>query len=168
VTTYLANNGSLWVHFYLFHSESSPDPNSEDYNHSNVIRHSAPLVRYLKRIKTTKKKKLIKNEQDQQENEEVLNANDIISYYWHNVSLEIVANNDPMQLVSLHANVKKVLRIENGRYYPIFETNDFWMLKEDLIAINDTLKSLDFSFSFSPVVMWKHSILVAMVFIKNY
>lgn len=151
------------MHFYLSQKGYSPNPRDENYNHTKVLRHSTLLTRYLPRIKTIKRKKLISKLEEDDEIDAEPESKDvpIISYYWPNVSLEIVASHDPIPLKS-HPKLMEKIVVEHGHYYPIFTTNDFWMMKEDLIAINSTLKELKFYFQFSPISFWKHQMYVQM------
>jgi hypothetical protein len=49
-----------------------------------------------------------------------------------------------------------------GGYYPVLFFNEFWLLREHLIAINDTVKSLPLSVSYSPYSLMKWQMMLQM------
>jgi Cleft lip and palate transmembrane protein 1 (CLPTM1) len=76
----------------LSHVETELNPTSANFDHKKVVVSSAPLIKYLPRIKTVKKKKLI-SKYDVPEEPLTTEVEDttIISYFWPRASLELVA-----------------------------------------------------------------------------
>ena len=65
----------------------------------------------------------------------------IISYWWPNVTINIVASHDPLPTATPPIIMNRVRLTPDGtRYYPIFYVNDFWMLQENLMPVNETTK----------------------------
>jgi len=51
---------------------------------------------------------------------------------------------------------------EKGNYYPIVYGNDFWLLNEELMIINDTVDVLMLDMLFDPISFWKWSMYAQM------
>jgi len=45
----------------------------------------------------------------------------------------------------------------NGAYYPILHCNDFWLLKEQLSPLNDTVTELQLDLTYEPLSILKFS-----------
>ncbi|KAJ3056958.1 hypothetical protein HK097_002336 [Rhizophlyctis rosea] len=80
----------------------------------------------------------------------------IVSYWWPNVTLNIVPSEDKLPSNSPPV-VMQHIRLDSDllHYYPIFITNDFWMLNEQLMPINDTVKTLNLTLQYAPIPNWK-------------
>jgi hypothetical protein len=60
--------------------------------------------------------------------------------------------------VSTEMNVDK----EAGLYSPVLFINEFWLLEEELIPVNDTLTALPLEISFYPLPMYKYALYTQM------
>lgn len=145
------NNASLYVHAFM-NSESVP-----------TIYARKQLTRFMPRIKTTTKKNLF-GEADIEEEEipknqvetEEPQKNLIVSYWWPNITLNIVANDDPIPMQNHPAILNHLNRNEDDKSYtPIFIVNDFWLLQDNLVEINQTTELVNVSLSFAPITQWK-------------
>nr|KAJ3419053.1 hypothetical protein HK105_007466 [Polyrhizophydium stewartii] len=80
----------------------------------------------------------------------------IISYWWPNVTINIMASQDNIPLSSPPLLLKNLRLASDGIHYlPIFYVNDFWMLSEHLHPINSTVDTLHMSLVFSPIEQWR-------------
>jgi hypothetical protein len=105
------------------------------------------LTRYQPKKKEKAKKKLIA---DDKENEAVDEENlddksneprPIISYWWPNITIQVVGSHDPLPVQTPPLVMRSVRLSQDGQhYYPIFTVNDFWLLQENLMPINETVK----------------------------
>ncbi|KAJ3090478.1 hypothetical protein HK102_003622 [Quaeritorhiza haematococci] len=164
VSENVQNNGSLWAHVYLTEKGYSPDPYSPHFSEDKTLYYRKLLTRFMPKKKSVIKKKLVagdKKEEVQPEEEELdideeTGEPPIISYWWPNMTINVIAESNAIPL-NTPPLVLQHLRLnrEGDRYYPIFYCNDFWMLSDQLMPINDTVKSLNLSMSFYPISMWK-------------
>jgi hypothetical protein len=136
------NNGSLFGHFYMVESGA----HLAKLPSERIIYHRKLLTRYMPKRKETKKKNLITSDESSldEKQEPVIQEEGpqpIVSYWWRNISLNIVANDQPIPS-KLPPLVLKNVRLDSTgtKYYPILTTNDFWMLTSDLMPINSTVK----------------------------
>ncbi|KAJ3143927.1 hypothetical protein HK101_002945 [Irineochytrium annulatum] len=148
------HNGSLYAHVYLTPRGRSPNPLAKTYLEEGTLYTKKILTRYLKKRKVVVKKKLVAaatsakesepeptTEDDEDDEEEDL---PIISYYWPNITVVMVPD-----AVAIPANspppIASRLRLYKDfvHYYPFFEVNDFWMLSENLLPLNETVKKVD-------------------------
>lgn len=92
--------------------------------------------------------------------EEDSTKNEWIRYWWPNVTLAIVATDSPIS--NLPPQIMERVKVDKKQemYFPIFYTNDFWMLQESLMPINSTVEKLDIHLSFAPMSMWKFQLYV--------
>ncbi|KAI8900570.1 cleft lip and palate transmembrane protein 1-domain-containing protein [Globomyces pollinis-pini] len=156
-TPEIQNNGSLYGHFYLTRPGKSPSFYSKEASESTIY-HRKLLTRYMPKKKVIRKKNLINDENEGKDVEEDVEIpNQIVSYWWPNVTMNIVALDSMINLKSLPPKIIQQIRLdETGtQYFPIFYTNDFWMLTENLMLINSTVQELNMTITFEPLSMWK-------------
>ncbi|KAI8920608.1 cleft lip and palate transmembrane protein 1-domain-containing protein [Entophlyctis helioformis] len=80
----------------------------------------------------------------------------IISYWWPNVTLNIIASDNDVPVASPAILFKHIRLSDDGLHFlPIFYANDFWMLSDQLMPINETVKSLHLSLKFAPLEFWR-------------
>jgi len=60
----------------------------------------------------------------------------------------------------LHLNLDQ----ENRKYWPPLIFNEFWLLTDHLIAVNQTVTKLNLSVSFYFLAGWKSQIMGGMIF----
>jgi Cleft lip and palate transmembrane protein 1 (CLPTM1) len=142
---YLKNNGSLYGHYLLDHKDSP-------------IYVKKLLTRYMPRKKVVVKKRLVKDSANTNEPEVdkiSFDPKEIISYWWNNVTINLVQMQDPIPISSPPQMIKSLNILENGSYLPILSQNDFWMLSENLQPINHTCTGLTINLSWEPMAFWK-------------
>ncbi|KAJ3044508.1 hypothetical protein HDV00_001935 [Rhizophlyctis rosea] len=160
------NNGSLYAHSFLCANGKSPDPRSELYSDSEILYTRKHLTRYMPKKKEVHLKKLVKGGNEKEEKEvqaetpEQSGPVPIVSYWWSNLTLNIIPSDSPLKantppLVMQHVRFSEDLQ----HYYPIFVANDFWMLNEDLMPINNTVKTLNLTLQYSPLAFWKFQLI---------
>ncbi|KAI8914311.1 cleft lip and palate transmembrane protein 1-domain-containing protein [Gorgonomyces haynaldii] len=149
------HNGSLYMHAFLVPQGQQPALSPKVLQ--ETVYHRKLLTRYMPKKKVKKLKKLIQKDEQEQEEEIVPEERPIVSYWWPNVTLELVASHDPIPRNLPPTMMKEIRLSEDGnRFYPIFATNDFWMLSDNLVAINETVKTLSVALTFSHIALWKH------------
>ncbi|KAJ3291211.1 hypothetical protein HK104_006271 [Borealophlyctis nickersoniae] len=166
VSERVQNNGSLYAHIFLTMKGAEHNPADPRFVEEGSLYYRQLLTRYMPKRKVVQTKKLVsggnndeneKSIQDDHSNEALpTEAPPIVSYWWPNATINVIP-----QEVALAANTPPLLmqhvRISrDGRhYYPIFFVNDFWMLNDQLMPINDTVKTLNMTLSFSSIAYWK-------------
>ena len=100
----------------------------------------------------------------------------ILSYWKGNLTLSLVTDHSqfPDKAIPPHIlkrtpiNVLQALTLldmkfdENGNYHPIAFGNEFWLLNEDLMPINDTVETLTLDMVYEPIGLVKWNFLVQM------
>ncbi|KAH0609741.1 uncharacterized protein H6S33_012287 [Morchella sextelata] len=167
------NNGSLFAHIFVSRSGAAADPYDAAYDPSKAFRIVKLLTRYAPKKKVVKTKKLIGRGDDEEEADEELppvpEAGPSIASYWHsNLTLDVVSNGGVLSYNTLPPPLRQHVVLEatgardetgrNGWYYPIFYINDFWLLKEHMVEINSTVKSLPMHINLAPTPFWKFQI----------
>ncbi|KAI3776263.1 hypothetical protein L1987_46037 [Smallanthus sonchifolius] len=139
----LKHNGSLFAHVFF-----------------------APVVTYLPKSKANKKKSLLGNSKDSSEDDLVSEGvekpqadlkddgpAEYISYWKPNEY--VVDDFTKYSQRAIPPNVAPYMNIEPtaGNYYPTVYFNEFWLLRDKLIAINDTVTELPLHLEVAPISM---------------
>ncbi|KAJ3123713.1 hypothetical protein HK098_001691 [Nowakowskiella sp. JEL0407] len=161
VTDHMAKNGSLYAHVFLTH-EDFEKKQSADY----VLSFSQLLTKYQPKRKDPKLKKLVGSKEETQSTEpeeEKEGPTPWISYWWSNLTISVVPQKEAMPQ-ALPPTMLQHLRLSQDRnhFLPFFYANEFWMLEEQLIPINDTLKSLNLTIRFQPLRFWQFQMYTQM------
>lgn len=163
------NNGTLYAHVFVAQHGKQMDPRLPGYEPGTAFNTFKMLTRYYPKKKVVKTKKLIggasdateeeRAEEERKRNEELESWMDkrtgkpIIQSYWHsNLTLDVVGNNDVLQWPQLPPALREHVVVEqtgareesgaNGWYYPIVYPNDFWLLRDHMVEINNTVSSV--------------------------
>ncbi|KAJ3301792.1 hypothetical protein HDU76_005646 [Blyttiomyces sp. JEL0837] len=165
------NNGSLYAHSFLTVRGLSPNPVAKTYDQDKTLYNRKLLTRYKKKKKVVIKKKLVAGskeeekekvkESETEDDEEDTGETPIISYWWQNLTLSVVPEFSMIPSNTPPAVLKTMRIHEDGlHYYPIFHADDFWLLSEQLMPINETTKTLNLTLSFRPKSFWYYTLLV--------
>ncbi|XP_027078167.2 cleft lip and palate transmembrane protein 1 homolog [Coffea eugenioides] len=165
-TEALKHNGSLYAHVFFAHSGFPPDPNDPEYQPSAAFGHTYSVVTYLPKSKANKKKSLLGNSKDSDvaetqakvvEDDQVDLKDDEptewISYWKPNITINLVDDFTRYQQNAVPPNIAPYLNIEptTGNYYPTVFFNEFWLLRDKLIAINETVTELPLHLEVGPI-----------------
>lgn len=166
----LKHNGSLFAHVFFARSGFPVDPNDPEYQPLAAFALKHPVVTYLPKAKANKKKSLLGNSKGTNEDEAVSEGveepeadskddgpTEYISYWKPNITINLVDDFTKYTKGSIPPNVAPYMNIEptTGNYYPTVFFNEFWLLRDKLIAINDTVKELDLHLEVAPISMTK-------------
>ncbi|KAI9193337.1 cleft lip and palate transmembrane protein 1-domain-containing protein [Polychytrium aggregatum] len=155
------NNGSLYAHIYLTLDDASPNPRAKSFHPDKGIYRRKLLTRYMKKKKVVAKKNLF--EKDQLTNEEELakaveeaKNTPIVSYWWSNLTIHGLGDYSTIASNLPPTFLKEVQIHSSGQHYmPVVWINDFWMLQDQLIPINDTVKSANLTLRYSAISLWQ-------------
>ncbi|XP_009772568.1 uncharacterized protein LOC107802894 [Nicotiana tabacum] len=163
------HNGSLYAHVFFARSGYSPDPNDPEYQPLAAFGQTYSVVKYLPKSKADKKKSLLKNSEDSNEGltipEAVQEAQDDkedapvewISYWKPNVTINLVDDFTRYTGNAIPPIVAPYMNIESttGNYYPTVFFNEFWLLRDKLIALNESVTEVPLHLEVSPMSMTK-------------
>ncbi|XP_074307859.1 uncharacterized protein LOC141642815 [Silene latifolia] len=163
----LKNNGSLYAHVFFARSGFSPDPNDPEYEPLAAFGRSIPVVKFLPKSKADKKRSLLGDEKSSSEEKKVTEDSqgelkdegpvEWISYWKPNVTINLVDDFTRYSSSAVPPNVAPYLNVEpkTGDYFPIIYFNEFWLLKDKLIPINETVTELPLNLEVGPISMTK-------------
>uniref|UniRef100_M8CIG0 Cleft lip and palate transmembrane protein 1-like protein n=1 Tax=Aegilops tauschii TaxID=37682 RepID=M8CIG0_AEGTA len=144
-TEALKHNGSLYAHVYFSRSGYPVDPTDPEYEQKSAFGRTHPIVAYLRKSKAGHKKSLLGDSDESEEklppkeNKESEDKEEgpveYISYWKPNVTINLVD--------------------DFTRYYPTVFFNEFWLLRDKLTALNETVKELTLNLEVSPISMTK-------------
>uniref|UniRef100_A0A0N5AJI3 Cleft lip and palate transmembrane protein 1-like protein n=1 Tax=Syphacia muris TaxID=451379 RepID=A0A0N5AJI3_9BILA len=155
----LLNNGSLYLHVFVVKDGQSPNPRDRNYVKREVIYTVRQLNKFKKRhYKKTQNLLTGKTKQSAEERQKA----DVMSYeilnHWHpNLTINLVVDQTNWQRGFLPSPLDEVVVFEpiNNTYKPIFFFNDYWNLGADFIPINNSVKELNFTLTYSPMSLFK-------------
>ncbi|KAH9571576.1 hypothetical protein CY35_02G100600 [Sphagnum magellanicum] len=159
------HNGSLYAHVFVARAGFSADPSDPEYDQTASFSRTHPLVVYLPKPKIDKRKKLwSKNEEGtEQEAAEVFLEStreeeeeappDWISFWKPNITINFVDDFTKYPIDGAPATIAEHLHYEEttGNYFPTVYFNEFWLLKDKLIAINETVNELQLELELGPI-----------------
>ncbi|KAL8473882.1 hypothetical protein ACS0TY_030660 [Phlomoides rotata] len=166
----LKNNGSLYAHVFFARSGYSPDPKDPEYQPLAAFGRTHPVVIYLPKSKAGRKKSLLGNAKDSSNDEktsevakdvEVDDKEDGLdewkSYWKPNITINLVDDFTRYPENGAPPNIAPYLNIEptTGNYYPTVFFNEFWLLREKLITVNETVNELPLNLEVGPISMTK-------------
>ena len=134
--------------------------------------HLIALARFLPKKRVRKEKKLIGGEDDEDEVEAAVEeapAQTIIGHWSNNLTLTLVTETTQLNLNGLSEAIGPHVKAvpptpgdEPKHYYPIVFPNDFWLLRENMMPINDTLKTVNLHVNFYTMGSMKFNIYSSM------
>jgi len=177
-------NATLWLDAFVTQAGHSPDPAAPSYPGKQAVLHvRKSLTRYhpLRKVRATKnllsgskdespKARLTAEERVAADAAELaeFKALPIVSYYHPNVTLQIVSSSGALAYHSFPPNLQELVHLvegddkdDNGRayYYPITYANDFWLLRDHMSPLNETVSRLPLYVTFSSTSLVKFQLL---------
>ncbi|KAL1536562.1 cleft lip and palate transmembrane protein 1 [Salvia divinorum] len=153
-TEALKSNGSLYAHVFFAKSGYPPDPEDPEYQPLAAFGQTHPIVAYLPKSKADKKKSLLGNSEGSGDDEKISEvAKDIHeeekedeptewkSYWKPNITINLVDDFTRYPENAVPPNIAPYMNIEptTGNYYPTVFFNEFWLLRDKLIQLNETV-----------------------------
>ncbi|XP_043723952.1 cleft lip and palate transmembrane protein 1 homolog [Telopea speciosissima] len=166
----LKHNGSLYAHVFFARSGFPPDPSDPEYQPFAAFGRTHSVVTYLPKSKVDKRKSLLGNSEGSEEGEkesEVADENQIdskddgpiewVPYWKPNITINLVDDFTRYPHNAIPPNVAPYLNTEpsTGNYYPMIFFNEFWLLRDKLIPLNDTVTELSLNLEVGPISMTK-------------
>ena len=114
----LQSNSSYYVHAFLGDGEDQ-------------IYSKKEITRFIPLLKNDKKNLF-------ESNITVNSSSIILSHWWPNITITLVNYFDAVGS-KMSPGVAKEFRMGQNGYYPFFYINDFWLLQDQLIPLNETI-----------------------------
>ncbi|GLU12178.1 hypothetical protein SLE2022_288790 [Rubroshorea leprosula] len=166
----LKHNGSLYAHVFFAQSGYPPDPNDPEYKPQAAFGRTHVVVTYLPKSKADKKRSLLGTANGAEEGElaaQVVDDGEVdskddgpvewISHWKPNITINLVEDFSRYSQNAVPPNIAPYINIDSttGNYYPTIFFNEFWLLRDKLIAINETVNELPLNLEVSPISMMK-------------
>ncbi|PQM34949.1 cleft lip and palate transmembrane protein 1 homolog [Prunus yedoensis var. nudiflora] len=166
----LKHNGSLYAHVFFARSGYPPDPSDPEYQPLAVFGKTHSIVTHLPKSKAGKKRSLLGGSKDSDEKEPLIEVVDDtqgdsedngpvewVSYWKPNITINLVDDFTGYAHNAVPPNVAPYLNLEpsTGNYFPTIFFNEFWLLRDKMIAINETVKELALNLVVGPISMTK-------------
>lgn len=166
----LKNNGSLYAHVFFARSGYPPDPRNPEYQPLAAFGQTHPVVTYLPKSKADKRKSLLGDSKDHSDGDKVSEVAkeaqvvdkedglvEWISYWKPNITINLVDDFTGYPQNAVPPNIAPYLNVEpsTGNYYPTIFFNEFWLLRDKLIPINETVNELPLNLDVGPLSMTK-------------
>ncbi|KAI4336431.1 hypothetical protein L6164_014960 [Bauhinia variegata] len=161
----LKQNGSLYAHVFFARSGYSPDPNDPEYQPQAAFGRTHPVVVYLPKSKADKKRSLLGSEgqvapevvDDTQNDSNDEGPVEWVSYWKPNITVNLADDFTRYAKSGAPPNIAPFLNVDpiTGNYYPTVFFNEFWLLRDKLISINETVTDLPLNLEVGPISMMK-------------
>eukprot|EP00270_Netrium_digitus_P009946 TRINITY_DN3061_c0_g1_i4.p1 TRINITY_DN3061_c0_g1~~TRINITY_DN3061_c0_g1_i4.p1 ORF type:complete len:659 (-),score=205.23 TRINITY_DN3061_c0_g1_i4:323-2212(-) len=179
------HNGSLYAHIMFARAGFSADPQDPTFQRTSMFWKSHSLIAYHPRPKEDKRKKLLSasstNQTEAQEpagaayvgvkatssksgsieddGDNPAAAQEWISYWTPNLTIVLVDEFTTYDREMAPEPMRSSLMfdMESGNYFPLLDVNDFWLLKDKLVPVNETVEELQLSMRVKTLslLMWQ-------------
>ncbi|KAG9457048.1 hypothetical protein H6P81_001556 [Aristolochia fimbriata] len=162
----LKHNGSLYAHVFFARSGYPPDPNDPEYQPLSAFGKTHPIVVYYPKSKVDKRRSLLgdsKQSEDgelgnqavvenQQDNEDG-GPTEWVSFWKTNITINLVDDFTRYTLNAIPPNIAGYLNVQQKSqgYFPTVFFNEFWLLRDKLIPLNDSVTELPLHLEVSPI-----------------
>ncbi|KAG0316627.1 hypothetical protein BGZ99_006766 [Dissophora globulifera] len=174
---HVQHNGTLYAHIYFAKQPVILDPRKEGFSLDNRVYNRKMLTRYYPKKKEIKVKKLIGGKDDEttpekvEEEEAPAPASTIVSYWHQNLTLNVLSDRTIIPYAAIPPEMRGMYQLEstgqydkhgNGFVLPVLYANDFWLLKDQMFQINDTVKELPLRINYYPISYMKLQLYTSM------
>ncbi|GIL55662.1 hypothetical protein Vafri_11205 [Volvox africanus] len=148
------NNGSVYLLMVLAKEGAEITSDSPSFNPLDVAYYPFQLNVYRKRPRNTTGVSLLSDNPLDAPKVEKEDDREIISFLRPNVTLQLVDYFQPHARKSVPPQISEHVRMNSdGDYEPIVYFNDFWLLRDKLVPVNETLDSVTLHLELSYVTM---------------
>ncbi|XP_057970106.1 uncharacterized protein LOC131159322 isoform X2 [Malania oleifera] len=166
----LKHNGSLYAHVFFARSGYPADPSDPEYEPLAAFGRMHPVATYFPKSKADKKRSLLGSSKSADEGEvESEVVDDIhaeskdedpvewVSYWKPNITINLVDDFTRYSQNAVPPNIAPYINVEpsTGNYYPTIFFNEFWLLRDKLIPINETVSELPLNLEVGPISLTK-------------
>ncbi|KAK4780445.1 hypothetical protein SAY87_016551 [Trapa incisa] len=162
----LKQNGSLYAHVFFARSGYPLDPKDPEYQPLAAFGRTHSVVAYFPKSKADKRRHLLGTSEGLGEGQNISEATEIdnndgpvewLPYWKPNVTINLVDDFTRYPRNSVPPNIVPYLNVEphSGNYYPTIFFNEFWLLRDKLVAINETVVELSLHLEVGLISMTK-------------
>ncbi|KAG0254807.1 hypothetical protein BG011_005513 [Mortierella polycephala] len=178
LSIHVQNNGTLYAHIYFAKQPVNLDPASENFSLDNRVYTRKMLTRYYNKKKDVKVKKLVGGKHDNPESvsekpveEPSVSGPTIVSYWHQNLTVNVVGDRPVIPFSAVPPEMQGMYQLEstgmrdahgNGFVLPTLYVNDFWLLKDQMVPINNTVSDLPLRINFYPISYMKLQLYASM------
>ncbi|KAF9581550.1 hypothetical protein BGW38_001392 [Lunasporangiospora selenospora] len=174
---HVQNNGTLYAHIYFAKQPVILDPSQEGYSADNRVYSRKMLTRYFVKKRELKVKKLVRSSQEEEQPEKEVEeevpapTSSIVSYWHQNLTLTVLSDRTVVPYQAMPPELKDMYQLEstgmkdregNGFVLPAVYVNDFWILRDQMYPINNTLNELPLHISYYPISYMKLQLYASM------
>ncbi|KAK9917974.1 hypothetical protein WJX75_000180 [Coccomyxa subellipsoidea] len=160
------NNGTVYLHAFFAPTGFAIDPTDSFYKNGTVFSKSTMLNTYLPRPKNKTGVNLLATTQAEQtdareaEKEEAAKPAERINFIKPYISISLIddATSYPANAVPDHIKPYLDVDFDTMTYKPSIFFNEFWMLRDTLIPVNETLSEVQVALDLHQMAMWKFTI----------
>jgi len=153
----LLNNGTMFAHVFLTKSNFPYNPNDINYEKTAVIYGIQDMTKYLSEKNVFKKNLL--SEETNSNLPETTETTKMVSYWKPNLTIHLVEDTNKYARGSVPPQIENYMTFDDsGAFFPVLFLNEFWLLKEHLIPINNTVKTLPLYISYNTISLMKWQI----------
>ena len=163
------NNGSVYVHTVFVPTGASPHPEDEGYDAALTWALTRPLHRYLPKRRAEQGVNLLSGKNstgDEGLDVDTVKHNEtvIVSYLKPNITVSLVDEFGSYPLNKIPPHLLTVLDVDptTQAYKPVTWYNDFWLLRDKLVAMNYSVDTVPLQLSIEPLGPWKFAFFVQM------
>ncbi|KAI5070624.1 hypothetical protein GOP47_0014967 [Adiantum capillus-veneris] len=162
----VSRNASVYSHTFFARSGYTPDPNDPEYDPWSFSR-THPVVIHLPKPKVDKRKSLLGANGDQEPSEtlatsvtevdEDVMSPEFVPFWKPNITINLVEDFTRYSKNGLppHIADKLIIDPRTGNYFPTIFYNEFWLLRDKLVAVNESVKELELNLELSPIGVTK-------------
>jgi hypothetical protein len=167
-TEYMRNNGSLFAHVFYHVDGVSPDPGHASYKERGVLYAVHSMTRFLPRPKKVVKANLLSGAQapvDPLGNVTDDRLNETISFFVPTLHLGLVVDHSVYKPGSLPPQMAEAMQFVagTGEYFPPLFFNEFFLMREHLVPMNETVSVVNLTLSTYPLSLLKWQLMSQMM-----
>eukprot|EP00891_Asterochloris_glomerata_P007997 jgi/Astpho2/7997/fgenesh1_pm.00119_%23_6_t len=165
------NNATVYLHAVFARPGSPTSPREQDFDPDTIFWKTHALTAYLPEMRNKTGVNLLSSKDDSgsvstQEKQKELAAapRRIISYLKPNMTVAVVDDFQVYGAKAIPAQIAPHMSLDPVRmeYAPTLFFNEFWLLRDHLIPLNETVDEVTLHFSLSGMSMWKWTIFTQM------
>jgi hypothetical protein len=157
------NNGTVYAHCFFTRAGFSPNPADVDYDRLSTFSVRHELVIHTKKPKADTRKNLLGKDDAEklapvetevvEEKSEAEVPLEWVTLWKPNITINLVEDFTKYPKGVAPPHVLKVLQTdeETNNYYPLVYLNEFWLLRDKYVALNETVKEVSLSLDLAPI-----------------
>ena len=157
------------------------DPNEDGYSPRDVFGGSVPLMRYYPRRKVSKKKNLLGkagegtgaeaeagdvDEGADGDGEEAAAEDEgaWLPFFKPNITVSLIDDFSHYPPRGIPPGMLDEMTFDSatGQYFPTVYMNEFWLLRNYLVAVNETLPAVNLTLTVAPLSLWRWQLMLQM------